>query len=147
MFHMNSSFQAFSPPPHHGGYLLRSLKVSWYEKSHSWKFLKLGRSEIHPEQRARWMIALPGQEMNSSFWRKQQISRPRKSMKGLIWDVSRTIRTDPKHICLKLHKKVAENIPSTLRGFFHERLNCFQNQTALSQIQKSFRIGKTNCSW
>ena len=45
--------------------------------------------EIRPKQTARWTIVLSGQKMNSSFWGQQEISRPRKPMKGLIWNVSR----------------------------------------------------------
>ena len=41
-------------------------------------------------QKARWTIALSGLKTNYICWRQQQISMPRKTMKGLIWNMSMT---------------------------------------------------------
>ena len=56
----------------------------------------------YSKRRARWTIVLPAQKMNCSCCRQEEISRRRKSMKGLIWNVSRTIMRICKHICFQV---------------------------------------------
>ena len=86
---------------------------------------------------------LSGRKINSSCWSQQEISKPRKPMKGLIWNASRT----NKHILWAYlpqicPKKGAETIFSTMGAFFRKDLIASKIKQLRYKYRKALDLGK-----
>ena len=97
---------------------------------------------MHPKRRGRWTIVLSGQKTDSSCWRHWQISKPRKPMNGLIWNVSRANMHRSSAYLFQIYpKQVVENIFNTLGKFFTKDRIVLKTKRLRYKYIKALRLG------